>query len=826
MLRRTIVWTLLLVAVSLSAQTNVPRLQREGEQHRLEAEAYYEQLHVVPPGMNWRVVNEAVRDARFARLNEGAQRIPTVAIEGAWREIGSINQSGRVVAVEYDDASGRVWLAGAGGTIWSGDTTGSAWKCHSDKRRIENPRLISFIRTTDGKERLTIISSAARSFNYDLSADKWEQATGLTEMQRYGWFTNAVYIDRGGRREIYAVGQEWDYSALWKARGVLYQSIDSGASFQRLRWIDGRVRIWTDSETAVWLIHGDTLSTVAPNGELRALNTKLPMVDDETRSVSMAGTDTTQIMFSVTNADSTRFFITSNSGSTWARRGAVAFGPFGGKSFARSRENGMWLFGGVNAVFSTDGLKWDNVNTWGEYYEDPANKLHADIPAIVSFRHKTSGITFIATDGGIYTTRTGGLSVKNISLRNLNVSQYYSSYTNRDNTDVIGVGSQDQGYQRSRVDSGGVRSFQQIISGDYSSLSSGDNGVSLFCVYPGFTLYIPDHEYGWELIGLEFPHKRHLWLPPLTVGISRPEQAWLGGGTRSGAGAYIYTYTRGQGKLEIDSLPKDFGEGSIDAKITALSFAPGDDDYCYVATSTASIWSTNNHGNSWQRFDRPDKLSGHYFSGNALSVDPSNVLRFVIGGSGYDGPAVYLTKNGGRVFEPLGGLPPCLVLGLAIDPSGRHIAAATDVGAFVFDTATWQWTDVTELGAPDQTYWHVDHVGPLNTFRFSTYGRGLWDFVLTAPVSVNENIIRHNDLSSARGVIVNGASNIEVRVCEQTGVSIKWYDLSGRLIQAEQTVLQSGMSRLSKPSPYPQQVGALTCVIVTNGGNVLAAVAP
>jgi len=100
--------------VSLSAQTNVPRLQREGEQHRLEAEAYYEQLHVVPPGMNWRVVNEAVRDARFARLNEGAQRIPTVAIEGAWREIGSINQSGRVVAVEYDDASGRVWLAGAG----------------------------------------------------------------------------------------------------------------------------------------------------------------------------------------------------------------------------------------------------------------------------------------------------------------------------------------------------------------------------------------------------------------------------------------------------------------------------------------------------------------------------------------------------------------------------------------------------------------------------------------------------------------------------------------------------------------------------------------
>ena len=34
------------------------------------------------------------------------------------------------------------------------------------------------------------------------------------------------------------------------------------------------------------------------------------------------------------------------------------------------------------------------------------------------------------------------------------------------------------------------------------------------------------------------------------------------------------------------------------------------------------------------------------------------------------------------------------------------------------------------LSAPDQTYWSVDFVPEINTARFGTYGRGIWDFVL------------------------------------------------------------------------------------------------
>jgi len=56
-----------LIALELSAQTQTPVWQREGAEHKRQAEAFFESLHVVPPGMNWRVINDAVRDARFAQ---------------------------------------------------------------------------------------------------------------------------------------------------------------------------------------------------------------------------------------------------------------------------------------------------------------------------------------------------------------------------------------------------------------------------------------------------------------------------------------------------------------------------------------------------------------------------------------------------------------------------------------------------------------------------------------------------------------------------------------------------------------------------------------
>jgi photosystem II stability/assembly factor-like uncharacterized protein len=814
-----------LCAMHAGAQTQVLDGQREGARQKKAAELYYESLHVVPPGMNWRVINDAVREVRAerrAKTAEAAQRVETV--QGTWRELGSSNQAGRVVAVEYDAATGRVWVAGAGGTVWSGDTTGAAWTCHTDARRIENPRLMRLVKRANGTEFLVVVSSAARVWMLDLASQTWTQATGLAEMQRWGWFDNATSCMRDGRMEMHAVGTEWDY-ALWKGRRVWYRSVDSAKSFQRMAWIDGDAHVWSDGAQHVWLYYADTLASVAPDASRTTIKVSPFAGLVSTGRVMLSGPSATNIMAACPRGDSTIMLHSTNGGTTWTRRKALGFGPFDTQSFGYAYGANQWLFGGVDTYRTGDDARsWTRINGWGEYYADPRNKLHADIPAIVGY---PNGVTFICTDGGLYISRNGGVTVRNISLRGLNISQYYSSYTSRDNADVVSAGSQDQGYQRSRIDSGDVRAFQQMISGDYSSLSSGDGGASLFMVYPGFTMYIPNHEDGWEPIGLNFPHRNHNWLPPLTVPSSRPTEAWLGGGTRSEKGAYIYRYRAVSGQLQIDSLSHDFGEGETDVRITALSFAPSNDRVCYVVTSKAIVWRTTDRGATWTKLARPDKLDGHYFSGNALCVSQLNPSQIVIGGSGYDGPGVYISNDAGATFTPLTGLPKCLVMSLAMSEDGRYIAAGTDVGAYVYDVKSATWTDITTGEAPDQIYWHVDRVEPLDIFRFSSHGRGIWDYRITGVVSVDDDALQRarNARIDARGIITQGASMVQITSAVEQRATITWYDLAGRMHAQQRIHLTIGTTSIIRPRTHAT-VGVLTAVVTTDNGDVAGCVVP
>ena len=86
-------------------------------------------------------------------------------------------------------------------------------------------------------------------------------------------------------------------------------------------------------------------------------------------------------------------------------------------------------------------------------------------------------------------------SVLNLSLPGLGVSQYYSTHTSADDTNLIVAGAQDQGYQRGvyqapgGAGSGPSTDFTQLISGDYGHLTSGDGTHDwLYSTYPGFIL--------------------------------------------------------------------------------------------------------------------------------------------------------------------------------------------------------------------------------------------------------------------------------------------------------------------------------------------------
>ena len=118
------------------------------------------------------------------------------------------------------------------------------------------------------------------------------------------------------------------------------------------------------------------------------------------------------------------------------------------------------------------------MNNWWEYYGDPENMLHADIPEVRFFPISLSEeVAYISTDGGLYVSYDDVENVENLSLHGLGVSQYYSTYTRRDSPYHLYVGSQDQGFQRSLNPGDGILEFEQSISGDYGHIVSGNGGV-------------------------------------------------------------------------------------------------------------------------------------------------------------------------------------------------------------------------------------------------------------------------------------------------------------------------------------------------------------
>ena len=76
------------------------------------------------------------------------------------------------------------------------------------------------------------------------------------------------------------------------------------------------------------------------------------------------------------------------------------------------------------------------------------------------------------------------------------------------------------------------------------------------------------------------------------------------------------------------------------------------------------------------------------------------------------------------------GLPNTLVFELSSTLDDNIIFAATEIGPYAYLANQDEWFLLSGLSAPDQTYWSVDFIPEINTARFGTYGRGIWDFVL------------------------------------------------------------------------------------------------
>ena len=719
---------------NIPAPTEFINKKKNKKEFKKYRKAWIKNMHRSHPNDDWKEIDNRTRKINTNKVLELRKSLfedgrsndwlnnfkvnITRDIEGSWSERGSNNLAGRIRTADIDFNNNIIYCASSGGNIWKGTLDGENWESLTDYMQILG---ITFLRTIniDGNQRL-LIGSENSGFYYS-------DNEGATLIESNGLGNNYVkrFIMQSGTNHIYALVNDSPRS--------IYKSTDLGETFQLVISLDNQGISFFDIftpryfEDSIYLLDNLTLYKI-DNDSLVLISI---LSDGEfTNEVVLTGGVGSSGTFLYAYAGG-HIFKSINAGLEWIHKGDAPsswwwINGFNSSNLERDKVfiGGMELFKSLNG-----GNDWELVNPWWEYYDNIESKLHADIPEIRFFLDEEyNEVALISTDGGLYISNNYLESVQNISMSGLGVSQYYSTYSQRFPPYSIFAGSQDQGLQKSIPDNqniNGIQNFEQIISGDYGHLVSGDSGIGIWTNYPGFTIYYPDITNSNMNISLDFPGDGYLWIAPLMEHPDSPGKAILGGGGVSG-GNHLIELTRLGNQIIYDEQEYNFSN-----TISAMGYSPINSSYRYVLTQNGKFYHSSDSGNNWtitSSFTGPD---GHYFYGSTIWASQYQLGRVFIGGSGYSNSPVYVSENHGQTFINMNnGLPNTLVFELSGTPDDNILFAATEVGPYAYSSYDDEWFLISGLSAPDQTYWTVDYISDINTARFGTYGRGIWDFIL------------------------------------------------------------------------------------------------
>jgi len=710
--------------------------RKELKKHRKE---WIENMHRAHPNNNWREIDRKNRklntdqvlelrktlfeNTRLEDIPDNFEVMISRDIDGEWIERGSNNLAGRIRTADIDFNNNIIYCASSGGNIWKGTIAGENWESLNDYMQILG---ISFLRivNTDFGQRL-LIGSENNGFYYS-------DNDCLTMSESNGLGNSSI------KRIIMEHGTNHIYALVNDSPRAIYRSTDLGENFELFISLDetwgipwggiSHFDIFTPRyfDDHIYLINDMNFYRIS-NDELILISSLPGFYSDDVLLTGGFGNSATFLYAYIDG----QIFKSINGGSSWIHKGSTPSSWWWYNGFNSSNiERDEIFIGGMELFGSSNGANdWELVNPWWEYYDSMESKLHADIPEIRFFLdNEYNEIALISTDGGLYKSDNYLETVENISLSGLGVSQYYSTYSQRFSPYSIFAGSQDQGLQKSIPDNqniDGVQNFEQIISGDYGHLVSGDNGISIWTNYPGFTIYYPDIAHSNTSISLDFPGSGYLWIAPLMEHPYSSEKAILGGGGING-GNHLVELT-----ISGNQIVYDEQEYSFSNTVSAMGYSPINPSYRYVLTQNGKFYYSSDDGDNWTITSSFTGPGGHYFYGSTIWASPQELGKVYIGGSGYSNAPVYVSENHGQTFEPMNnGLPNTLVFQLSGTLDDVILFAATEIGPYAYSRNDDEWFLISGLSAPDQTYWTVDYIPNINTARFGTYGRGIWDFML------------------------------------------------------------------------------------------------
>lgn len=703
---------------------------------------WIERMHRAARGTDWREIERANAQAEVDRRNQLAATSATWLVAPShWSEVGSRNQAGRThCAALGQDLSGnpKLYLGTDLGGVWRGNPDGTQWTPLADNVFGGVSELVVLPGEHPGEPDVLVITGGSGSVHASRDdGATWQIPSGLPT---FSWIRNAFDLHDASRSVLVYGG----YNLGAGARPSVWKSTDYGRTFSR-RWLGNAAfqgdlwapRVGPLAATNVYLLQQGQLYTSIDGGGSFTPGTVIDAT--ATRGLLCGSEAGAPTLYAALQIGSTwKLHRSTNGGATFAYVSDIA-NSFYETLCASTLNSNLVMYGGLEVWRSTNGgSTFARINTWGQYYGDPAHKLHADSFGIdvLPDPSGTPGVEswIVATDGGSYVSVNGSTSVLNLCLSGIGIGQYYSTHTSRTNPSLCLAGAQDQGYQRGVVQppaaSGPSTDFAQLISGDYGHLTSGDGSHAIvYSTYPGFVLVQVGETNPSLVAQLSFPAgSTSAWMPPVIADPLDNTRFFF-------AGQRLYRYTRTGTNTWTSAQWStfDFTVGGA-AWMSALDFAPSDPQRAYAANDRGRLFWSTDHGVTWTMSSSTGGTP-QYFYGQDVEAHPTNPLVAVVGGSGYSTAGVRRTQDGGATWQPLvTGLPATLVYDLAWATDGSDdIYAATESGPWRYDNDHATWIAISENRTPITTYWSVEIANQGRTARFGTYGRGIWDFELPPP---------------------------------------------------------------------------------------------
>ncbi len=792
-----------------------PKPVSEDEELEARKDAYIKLIHRAAPGTDWKKIEEQNRaEAYLGTGNSAAKTTSTFAggaLTGIWYERGNDNLAGRTDAFAFLPATSTLYATSDGGSIWKTSLPGVAWTKVSDAMPF-SPYVLGVIQRGASGARL-FTASGTQALYTDNSGLSFATSTGITFP--VPWGGNYIYRTipvNDPSHTVYCVTFGWD-DVSWTALFTLYSSTDSGVSFHLIR----KFPYHSDNQLSFCAPLGS--GTLYALGVSDAASDSLFSITSSVVSVASVTTsfpagDNLVNMKCMTQGGITHFYVitgganvyhSNNFGNTWTLKSTLT--PDNSILLGLSSLNPNAVsYGNVEAYRSYDSAaSWTLVNTWGSYYGAMSTNLHADIRAIDYFQ-TTGGTEFavVGTDGGAFLSGDMLGTVSNLSLAGLHVNQLWDHISAPTDPTIIFGGAQDQGLQHTTAAGGtSLINETQIISGDYGQLRITNNNT-LWAEYPGGNMYeygslsAPSYLGAWTMSGTYKPNAG--WMLPtseyFTSGTA--DEILIGGGNITGdSGSYLsrltlttspsFSITPFQYSYNFKANSNNGTSGISSVAISHLSSS-----LIYVGTEDGTFFYSTDAGTTWNKTAAFAGVSGFWLYGACILPSVDSVNKVYYGGSGYDNPAVYVSRDHGITFDSMSnGLPHTLVNRLASFSNDSFLFAATDAGPYVYVRADNQWYSLIDATIPFQSWKSVEYLASIKTVRFGTYGRGIWDLKLIPSVSTG---VAGNaalaDIKIAPNPVKSGGTFTVVAPGQQKG-HLAIYDMQGRVILDKQVVTNS-----------------------------------